>query len=425
MSTVVSVSNLGKKYIIDHEQEGSYSTLAESLTRGAKSLFTRSQKRTNARHSKEEFWALRELNFDIQSGDRMGIIGHNGAGKSTLLKLLSRITQPSTGQIGINGKVASLLEVGTGFHPELTGRENIFLNGAIMGMSRKDILKRFDQIVAFSEVEKFLDTPVKRYSSGMYVRLAFAVAAHLESDILIIDEVLAVGDAQFQKKCLGKIKNVGEEGRTVLFVSHNMNAVEQFCNKALLLGGGTILTQSNNVREVIGEYLNVLADKSNQPFWHNTKQSYQNPNFTPEYFGIEAQAATSAQAQLSNDQDIQVKVSGQVAEIDPALQVGFALYNDENQLLFWSVFNDGPEKKWCQIVKGHNSFLATIPRRFLNEGTYRLELMVALYFRAWIIEPQKDAPTIFFTIQGGLSDSPYWLIRRPGIMAPELEWRNA
>lgn len=207
-------------------------------------------------HTHEEFWALKDVSFDIQQGDRVGIIGRNGAGKSTLLKILSRITEPTSGKVSIKGRVASLLEVGTGFHPELSGRENIFLNGAILGMSKAEIKKKFDEIVAFAEVEKFLDTPVKRYSSGMYVRLAFAVAAHLEPEILIVDEVLAVGDAQFQKKCLGKMEEVGKEGRTVLFVSHNMSAIQNLCTKAIWLERGH-LHREGDVTEQITSYLKV------------------------------------------------------------------------------------------------------------------------------------------------------------------------
>jgi lipopolysaccharide transport system ATP-binding protein len=201
----------------------------------------------------EEFWALKDISLEIKRGDSVGIVGRNGAGKSTLLKVLSRITEPTTGRIEIEGRVASLLEVGTGFHSELTGRENIFLNGAILGMKRDEIRRKFDEIVAFAEVEKFLDTPVKRYSSGMYVRLAFAVAAHLEPEILIVDEVLAVGDTQFQKKCLGKMEEVGREGRTVLFVSHNMGAVQNLCNCAFLLDGGRV-SDAGSVADVVSSY---------------------------------------------------------------------------------------------------------------------------------------------------------------------------
>ena len=206
----------------------------------------------------EEFWALKDISFDIKQGDRVGIIGRNGAGKSTLLKILSRITEPTTGRIRIRGRVSSLLEVGTGFHPELTGRENIFLNGAILGMSKAEIKSKFDEIVAFAEVEKFLDTPVKRYSSGMYVRLAFAVAAHLEPEILVVDEMLAVGDAQFQKKCIDRMDEVSREGKTVLFVSHNFPAVQRLCNRGILLESGTVKSQGE-VSAVLSEYMQAAS----------------------------------------------------------------------------------------------------------------------------------------------------------------------
>jgi lipopolysaccharide transport system ATP-binding protein len=243
--SVIKVENLGKRYIIRHQQQGHYVTLRDVLAHKTKSLgkkiLSPGARPATPTPQREEFWALKDVSFEINQGDRVGIIGRNGAGKSTLLKVLSRITEPTTGRISIKGRVASLLEVGTGFHPELTGRENIFLNGAILGMGKAEIKRKFDEIVDFAEVEKFLDTPVKYYSSGMYVRLAFAVAAHLEPEILVVDEVLAVGDAQFQKKCLGKMEDVSaKEGRTVLFVSHNMAAVENLCHRAVVLDQGLI-----------------------------------------------------------------------------------------------------------------------------------------------------------------------------------------
>ena len=233
MSAIIKVENLSKKYTIRHEHPERYVALRDVMAQKAKKLFSfpKNLRVAASKPDYEDFWALKDLNFEINQGDRVGIIGRNGAGKSTLLKILSRITEPTTGRITLNGRVASLLEVGTGFHPELTGRENIYLNGAILGMSRVEIRRKFDEIVDFSGVEKFLDTPVKRYSSGMYVRLAFAVAAHLEPEILVVDEVLAVGDAEFQKKCLGKMEDVSRnEGRTVLLVSHNMGVIQRLCN---------------------------------------------------------------------------------------------------------------------------------------------------------------------------------------------------
>jgi lipopolysaccharide transport system ATP-binding protein len=260
--TIISVENLGKKYILGQQKQERYTALRDVIANGAKSIGRNILKPLGKRMPEpagEEFWALKDVSFEIKQGDRVGIIGRNGAGKSTLLKILSRITEPTNGRISIKGRVASLLEVGTGFHPELTGRENIYLNGAILGMSKAEISRKFDEIVAFAEVDKFLDTPVKRYSSGMYVRLAFAVAAHLEPEILVVDEVLAVGDATFQKKCLGKMEDVGKEGRTVLFVSHNMAAVEKLCRCGIVLHQGKNRYIGSQT-EAITQYITSFSD---------------------------------------------------------------------------------------------------------------------------------------------------------------------
>jgi lipopolysaccharide transport system ATP-binding protein len=273
-NVIIRVENLGKRYSLRHLRDQRYIALRDVLVEKATGLFrrdgkarrpddktTRQQDQSPVVSSQlsssprtEEFWALRDINFEVRQGEVVGIIGRNGAGKSTLLKILSRITDPTEGKVHIKGRVASLLEVGTGFHPELTGRENIFLNGAILGMTRAEIRKKFDEIAAFAEVERFLDTPVKRYSSGMYVRLAFAVAAHLEPEILVIDEVLAVGDAEFQKKCLGKMGEVARGGRTVLFVSHNMSAVQGLCNRAIWLDNGKVCG-IGDVSEWVAKYV--------------------------------------------------------------------------------------------------------------------------------------------------------------------------
>jgi lipopolysaccharide transport system ATP-binding protein len=263
MSNVaINVEGLGKKYLLRHQAGGRsrYVALRDVLAGKFKGLLDRKSEIGN-RKSVEEFWALDGVSFEVKQGEAVGIIGRNGAGKSTLLKILSRITEPTRGRIEIDGRVASLLEVGTGFHPELTGRENIFLNGAILGMHRAEIRKKFDEIVAFAEVEKFLDTPVKHFSSGMYMRLAFAVSAHLEPEILVVDEVLAVGDALFQKKCLTKMGEVGRTGRTVLFVSHNMAAVQQLCSRAILLDKGKKV-EDGQVSEIVRSYLNKSASAS-------------------------------------------------------------------------------------------------------------------------------------------------------------------
>lgn len=252
---IIRVEHLGKKYLLKHKAGGErYHALRDVLAGGLKTGFRLFAKDKAKSPTREEFWALKDVSFEVNEGEVVGIIGRNGAGKSTLLKILSRITEPTTGRVTLNGRVASLLEVGTGFHPELTGRENIYLNGTILGMRRAEIARKFDEIVAFAEVEKFLDTPVKRYSSGMYVRLAFAVAAHLEPEILVVDEVLAVGDAAFQKKCLGKMGEVARGGRTVLFVSHNMQAVQTLCRSCIRLERGR-MTSQGDVNLVVSEYL--------------------------------------------------------------------------------------------------------------------------------------------------------------------------
>ncbi len=268
LSPIISVENLSKRYLLGHKTESRerYTALRDVVVRRTKSLIRLAADTVRGQQvlfgdEVEEFWALRDVSFEVQSGEVVGVIGRNGAGKSTLLKVLSRITDPTEGRITLRGRIASLLEVGTGFHPELTGRENIFLNGAILGMTRQEIRQKFDEIVAFAEVEKFLDTPVKRYSSGMYVRLAFAVAAHLEPEILVVDEVLAVGDAEFQKKCLGKMQEVSRGGRTVLFVSHQMAAVQALCDRGIFLSGGRIVKQGL-VGEVIRHYLSESDQRS-------------------------------------------------------------------------------------------------------------------------------------------------------------------
>src|SRR5438477_3696998 len=297
--TIIRVENLGKRYSLRHLRDQRYVALRDVLVEKATGLFRRSPKgrskiasgsveptaRREDRRSKnaspassshlpstttssrEDFWALKDVSFEVKRGEVVGIIGRNGAGKSTLLKILSRITEPTEGKVTLRGRVASLLEVGTGFHPELTGRENIYLNGAVLGMSRSAIRSRFEEIVAFAEVERFLDTPVKRYSSGMYVRLAFAVAAHLESEILIVDEVLAVGDAEFQRKCLGKMQDVSQrEGRTVLFVSHNMQAITNLCSRVILINKGSII-QDDVPSKVIRDYVMFETSNDGSIFW--------------------------------------------------------------------------------------------------------------------------------------------------------------
>jgi lipopolysaccharide transport system ATP-binding protein len=425
MFPVIAVENLSKKYIIGHQKQERYTVLRDVLANGAKRVARKLchpfvAPTNDPTH--EEFWALKDVSFDIQQGDRVGIIGRNGAGKSTLLKILSRITEPTSGRVSIKGRVASLLEVGTGFHSELTGRENIFLNGAILGMSKAEIRKKFDEIVAFAEVERFLDTPVKRYSSGMYVRLAFAVAAHLEPEILIVDEVLAVGDAQFQKKCLSRMDEAASGGRTVLFVSHNMNAIETLCNKIVVLDRGQLILSSSNVRQGIQDYLGG-SDKT-EAEWINSGGEYEDEYFTPVRFRLLSSNGQVINSSIRNDDEVCIEISGEIDRPDNSLNIGIAVYNEEGVVLFWTCVTDKPESQWQKISKGRWKFICKMPQRTLNQGRYRLELMASLHCRRWILQPGHYVPAFWFSIEGGLSDSPYWMARRPGLLAINLEWNE-
>jgi lipopolysaccharide transport system ATP-binding protein len=415
------VENLSKSYRLGRRANdggAGYLTLREELVRFPKRLLGSLARAGSGNGTREEeFYALRDVNFEVQQGEVLGVIGRNGAGKSTLLKILSRITEPTAGRVEIHGRVASLLEVGTGFHPELTGRENIFLNGAILGMRRTEIKAKFDEIVAFAEVEKFLDTPVKRYSSGMYVRLAFAVAAHLEPEILIVDEVLAVGDAEFQKKCLGKMQDVSKkQGRTVLFVSHQMNAVQTLCNRCLLLMGGQ-LHANGNPSTVIGGYLRASSAVSK---WRNTARDYTNPYFVPTAFSLVDQDLQQLQRAARADEAVGVLLEGQATILDSALVIGFAVYTVEGALLYWSVQTDTPHEDWPEIRPGPNRMVCWLPQHMLNEGEYRVELIVSLHCRAWICQPGVNAPALHLELRGGLSQSPHWMAARPGLLGPIL-----
>jgi lipopolysaccharide transport system ATP-binding protein len=427
MSSVIRVENLSKRYVLRH-QAGSgqhhYVALRDVLADRVKALF-RSPFSALRTPSREEFWALRDVSFEVQQGEAVGIIGRNGAGKSTLLKLLSRITRPTRGRIEIEGRVASLLEVGTGFHPELTGRENIFLNGAILGMRRCEIRRKFDEIVAFAEVEKFLDTPVKRYSSGMYMRLAFAVAAHLEPEILIVDEVLAVGDAQFQKKCLGKMEEVSSGGRTVLFVSHQMNAVEQLCSRVVLLEHGRIKVDSRDPRSVTREYLfgQPGSGAVAEPSWTRRGPEFDNEWFSPRRFFVGDVDGNTLPLPVANDTDMWVHIEAEVGRLDPALTIGYAVFAENGEMLYWSYQTDGAPGEWPRLASGGCSLRGRLPARFLNEGVYRIELVGGLHHRQWFFEPGRHTPQMTLHIQGGLSDSPLWTAKRPGLLAPVLPWR--
>lgn len=415
---VIRAEGLSKRYTIGHQAER-YVALRDVLARSARNLVRSAGDMVRGRplvrgREIEEFWALKDADFEIKRGEVIGIIGRNGAGKSTLLKVLSRITEPTTGRVEILGRVASLLEVGTGFHPELTGRENIFLNGAILGMSRTEIKRKFDEIVVFAEVDRFLDTPVKRYSSGMYVRLAFAVAAHLEPEILVVDEVLAVGDAEFQRKCLGKMKNVAGDGRTVLFVSHNVGAVSALCSSCMLLAGGRI-QRIGAPTEVLATYMTPYREQA------SARKTFVAGPLTIESFAIADKIAGGAGA-YRKDAEIELSVSLHVSESDPLLHLGYALYSDVERPLWWSFFGDRSGEFGLQ--KGSYRLSTTLPRAMLNDGSYVIELIAARHNQSWLIEPGRREIHETFTVEGGdLGNSMLSGTKRPGFLMPAFEWK--
>lgn len=421
---IISVENLSKRFIISHEGNERYTALRDVVAQKAKGLLIK--KEAVSKHTTEEFWALKDINFTINPGDRVGIIGRNGAGKSTLLKILSRITEPSIGSIKIRGRVASLLEVGTGFHPELTGRENIFLNGAILGMSRVEIRSKFDEIVSFAEVEKFLDTPVKRYSSGMYVRLAFAVAAHLEPEILIVDEVLAVGDAQFQKKCLGKMEDVSKnQGRTILFVSHQMPTILNLCDKCIFLDKGKI-KEIGETPQIVSNYLkqddsvgtsyNVIKNES-----INIKAA---PYFLLNKFSIISPKIDQDCSVIQADENLKMEliIEGEVQEIDDRFNIGYVLKNEFGNDIVMSYSTDQPEVDWPKYVKGKVTLKTLIDTSILNEGKYYIYLLASLHC-VKMLYTTEDNINVGFEIVGNRGNSPYWISKRNSILAPYIKWK--
>lgn len=371
MNPIIEVNNLSKSYTITHEGRERYTNLRDVIAKKTKKIFSFPSALTATSASKEEFWALKDINFDINPGDRVGIIGRNGAGKSTLLKILSRITEPTTGQIKIKGRVASLLEVGTGFHPELTGRENVYLNGAILGMSRVEIKKHFDAIIDFAGVEKFLDTPVKRYSSGMYVRLAFAVAAHLEPEILVVDEVLAVGDAEFQKKCLGKMEQVSKgEGRTVLFVSHNLSAVRTLCNTGLLLHAGKIYS-NGHIENVIKKYNQIDNDENKSELSSKKRTGLGEIKF--ERFEILTENFDNV-IKAGGKVNFDLHYQAEIVDINAKYEFVIGVWNIYNKPMF--MITNNYIKQTISLKEISGTIRISIPRLTLNAGKYSANLLI-------------------------------------------------
>jgi len=430
MTTVISVENLSKTYRLGQIGTGTFShdlNVWWAKLRGVPNPMLRIGEKDHGNRNGEELWALRDVSFKVEQGEVLGIIGRNGAGKSTLLKILSRVTAPTSGRIKVKGRIASLLEVGTGFHPELTGRENIYLNGAILGMKRDEITRKFDEIVDFSGVEKFIDTPVKRYSSGMYVRLAFAVAAHLDPEILVVDEVLAVGDAEFQRKCLRKMEDVSGQGRTVLFVSHNMDSIEKLCCRALLMEKGVVKINDTNVKAVIDQYLMAGIENVNS-LWQNPGNEFVNEWFKPIKVFLCDKQGKLINGPVRSDNDLYLRIEGEVQSLNRDLTIGYYFYSDKTSYpVYLSQHNDGHPASWPKICPGRNILVATIPTNILNEGTYWIKPYVILRSgintKVRYVNPDDNKLVLAFEIANVANDSSSWLKRR-GVIVPILPWKD-
>jgi lipopolysaccharide transport system ATP-binding protein len=406
-NAIISATQLGKRYRFGLRK--GHDTLRDLLTHGLRRLF---QPRREPSGDAGYFWALKNVSFDIQQGEVVGVIGRNGAGKSTLLKILSQITEPTEGEVRIRGRVASLLEVGTGFHPELSGRENIFLNGAILGMSRAEIKRNFDEIVAFAEVEKFLDTPVKRYSSGMYVRLAFAVAAHLEPEILVVDEVLAVGDAQFQKKCLGKMAQVSsQQGRTVLFVSHNMVAVQSLCRRCLLLEKGGVKFDGG-VAEGVSAYLQSVFETGAAHSWPDDTTAPGNDVVRMAKLAVEPED-TAPGARITMQEPFRIETEYHVRKNDATIHITYHLLNEQGLV----VLTSGSAVR--KYDTGRYRSICRFPGSLLNSGSYYLKLLIVE--DGTRISYQNECLASFHVVDARERNEG-WMGREPGIVQPNLEW---
>jgi lipopolysaccharide transport system ATP-binding protein len=433
MRIAISIENLSKKYILRHETPERYTALRDVLVNRTRAAgrnligYMKGAGRSSRSPGFEEFWALKDINFEIQEGERIGIIGRNGAGKSTLLKVLSRIVEPTTGRVTVRGRMASLLEVGTGFHPELTGKENIFLNASILGMSNVEVRAKFDEIVSFANVEKFLDTPVKRYSSGMYVRLAFAVAAHLEPDILVVDEVLAVGDAQFQKKCLGKMEEASSKGRTVIFVSHNMSMITSLCERAILLDSGRIAKTGKAADVVLDYYGNEGSTSAEVDFTMMGKK------IGDDYAILLGGYVRNAEGHLATEIDLrepvvlgmryQILRHRNFDKLYPYPSIN--LYASDGVCAFYS---SPLNSQMSEYATGEYVAECEIPGNMLNSGTYFAGFgfsdceqgVNTHFFEAnalcfHVVEP-LDATSLLYEMRNGFSSV------IPGVVRPRLAW---
>jgi lipopolysaccharide transport system ATP-binding protein len=418
--TALRIEDLGKQYRIGHLQH--HDTLRDALVAGLRAPLARLQRDGGNREIHEHtIWALRNVSIDVKPGQAVGIIGRNGAGKTTLLKILSRITEPTEGRVVVRGRVGSLLEVGTGFHPELTGRENIYLNGAILGMRRAEIEHKFDEIVAFAEIEKFLDTPVKRYSSGMYVRLAFAVAAHLEPEILLVDEVLAVGDAAFQKKCLGKMEEVSYGGRTVLFVSHNMAAVQSLCERAIWLHEGKP-EMDGPARQIVSAYLRAsgMNQNSRERSWGSSATAPGNDKIRLRSVRVRPENGSPLDL-LTMQTPLRIEIEYWNLVPESQLHTTLHIYNEQGIVAF-STFPTG-EAEWHKrcFPQGLFRSVCRIPGHLLNSGLYRVTLLVVKDGSS-VIYRHED--TLSFEVVDTSAREGAWYGKEPGVVMPQLEWET-
>jgi len=410
----VRISGIGKKYHIGSELRKA-NTLRDALVAAVQRPLERIRHPGSVTHSTDELWALRDVSLEVREGEVLGLIGGNGAGKSTLLKLLSRITEPTEGEIELVGRVGSLLEVGTGFHAELSGRENIYLNGAILGMTRVEISARFDDIVEFSEISRFLDTPVKRYSSGMYVRLAFAVAAYLEPEILLIDEVLAVGDAAFQRKCLGRMEDVAESGRTVIFVSHNMQTVRALCTRVVELDDGHVVN-SGAPAAVIDQYLKLQWGADGVVEWEGDERP-----------GDDEVKLAAVRIMGSDWQPTPVVISSQpfhvqldvdLERVSQGLTIGFDLATADGTVVFRSSQTDAAPERWPELAVGRNRLNCEIGADLLNSGRYTVQPRISIDRVRWIVH----GTAVSFDVHRDPGESVNALAEKPGAIAPLLTW---
>ena len=427
--TVISVENLSKSYRLGQIGTGTLSRDLEvwwAKVRGKPNPLLKIGQTDHGNQDGQTLWALQDVSFQVQQGEVLGIIGRNGAGKSTLLKILSRVTAPTSGQVKVKGRIASLLEVGTGFHPELTGRENIFLNGAILGMSKQEVQRKFDEIVSFAEVEKFVDTPVKRYSSGMYVRLAFAVAAHLESEILLVDEVLAVGDAEFQKKCLGKMGDVAtKEGRTVLFVSHNMTSINSLCNRAILLFNGKKFLDGKT-ELIVNKYLSQKGEDQTEKIWKDKKNAPGSINV--KLHSVKVYSEKGDQDQFSSDQRIIIDIEFWNLRNNSKLVTEFKLLDSSGVIVLESFntpeANTNSQKYVFQTYdQGLFRSRCILPGNFLNNKQYFVSVIIVSLNPPTIEVNENEIVSFNVHDSGrmrtpGLSGTWFGLIRTP------LEWIN-